>query len=177
MAEIYTEQYKELIFYTWIETGDRTFGKLLLDKIPENENGNKPNLISIKKWAEDNGWMERADALDAQTSLEMDRAVIDKRVEMYKKHADVGEELITMGREFLKKQGENGGIKTENAALRALELGMQTERVSVGVADMVRKIGEMTPDQLDRELQKLLGQKQEDEFIQGEVTEENSTNV
>lgn len=172
MAEIYTEKYKEQLFYAWYETGDRAFGTLLLEKIPANENGSKPNLISIKKWADENGWIERADALDAQTSLEMDKVVIDKRVEMYKKHAEVGEELITMGRDFLKKQGENGGLKTENAAIRAIELGMSTERVSVGVADMVRKIGEMTPDQLDNELRKLLGQKKEDEFIQGEVTEE-----
>lgn len=170
MAE-YTDKYVEECFYAWYD-GGKGFGKSILDKLPENENGHKPNVMTLQRWADENGWIERADALDAKVSLEMDKEIIDKRVEMYKKHAEVGEELIKEGMDFLKKQTENGGIKTENAALRALELGMQTERVSVGVADMVRKIGEMTPDQLDRELQKLLGQKKDDEFIiEGQISD------
>lgn len=172
MAENYTEKYKEDLFYAWYETGDKSFGTSLLDKIPANENGSKPNLISIKKWSEENGWIERADALDAQVSVAQDNLVINRRIAMYEKHEEVGEELITMGRDFLKKLGEGGGLKTENAAIRAIELGMETERKSVGVADYVRRLSDMTPDQLDMELQKLLGQKKDDEFIiDGETKE------
>ena len=173
MAEIYTEQYKESLFYVWVETGDRTFGKSLLDRIPTNENGSKPNLISIKKWAEEGGWEERADALDAQASLRLDELVIDKRVKMYERLAEIGTFEAEEGFKYLKEHG----IKKEETALRAISDGANLMKEVVGVADMVRKIGEMTPEQLDRELQKLLGVKKDDEFIQGEVTEENNPDV
>jgi hypothetical protein len=166
----YSEKYIDQCFYTWFD-GDRTVGNALIDKLPENEEGKKPGIFTVKRWVEEKGWVERADALDAEVSIQVEKSVIQKRVEMYEKHAKLADELITMGREFLQKQVDGGGLKTENAALRAIELGFQTERVSVGVSDMVRKIGEMTPDQLDNELRKLLGQKQENEFIEGETIE------
>jgi hypothetical protein len=166
----YSEKFIDQCFYVYYDS-DRTVGNALIDKLPENEEGKKPGIFTVKRWVEEKGWIERADALDAEVSIQVEKSVIQKRVEMYEKHAKLADELITMGREFLQKQVDGGGLKTENAALRAIELGFQTERVSVGVSDMVRKIGEMTPDQLDNELRKLLGQKQENEFIEGETIE------
>ena len=170
MAEIYTEQFVESCFYLWVENGC-TFGRDLLDKLPKTEKGNRPNLITLQKWSEDHGWVERADALNAEASLALNKTAIERRVEMYEKHAKIGEELIKMGREFLNKQIENGGIKSENAALRAIELGVSIEEKSVGFADLARKLGDMTNEQLDRELQKLLGTKKDAEFIEGEATD------
>lgn len=173
MAE-YTDQYIDQCFYAWYDNG-KTTGKTLLDKLPKSDSGNTPGLMTIKKWADEYNWIARADALDGEISLALDKTVIQKRVEMYEKHADLAGELIDMARDFLSKQVEGGGLKTENAALRALELGIDVERKSVGVSDMVRKIGEMTPDQLDNELRKLLGQKTESEFIiEGETKEEDT---
>ena len=170
----YTEKYVDQCFYVWFE-GDRTVGNALIDKLPESEEGKKPGIFTVKRWVEEKGWIERADALDAEVSVAVEKSVIQKRVEMYEKHASVANELITMGRDFLNKQKETGGIKTENAALRAIELGIQVERVSVGVSDMVRKIGELTPEQLDNELRKLLGEKKDSEFIEGETIEQPDT--
>lgn len=173
----YTEQYVERIFFLWHD-GDRVINNAFIEKLPETEEGKKPGLFTVRRWVEERGWIERADALDAEISVAIEKTVIQQRVEMYEKHAKVGEELIGMARTFLQKQVDGGGLKTENAALRALELGMDTERKSVGISDAIRRIAEMTPDQLDNELRKLLGQKQENEFtIEGEVKEEGTDTV
>lgn len=173
MAELYTDKYIDECFYIWYE-GGKTFGKEILDKLLPSEKGNIPNTITLQKWSNEYGWIERADALDAQTSIALDNTIINRRVEMYEKHAKMGEELITLGREFLNKLGR--GLKTENAAIRAIELGMDTERKSVGLADYVRKLSDMTPEQLDREIMKMLGQKKDDEFIPREDIIEGEVN-
>lgn len=169
MAEIYSDSYIDQCFYIWYESG-KSYSKDLVDKLPKTDRGNSPSILTLQKWGSEYGWLERADALDGQLSVAMDNSIINRRVAMYEKHAEVGKDLIERASKFFE---EHGGIKTENAALRAMELGMETERKSVGVADYVRKLSEMTPDQLDRELANLLGPKKEEEFIiDGETKEE-----
>ena len=168
MAEIYTDRFKEQVFYSWYSTGDRSFGKFLLENLPENENGNKPNLITIQKWSEENGWIERADALDAVASVKLDEQAVDKRVKMFERLAEVGEFEVEEGFKYLKEHG----IKKEETALRAISDGADLQKSAVGMADLINKMKSMTPEQLDRELAKLLGQKQENEFteiVEGET--------
>lgn len=167
MAELYTDPYIEQCFYVWYENG-KVFGKSLLDKLPKTEKNNVPSIITIQKWADDYGWVERADALDAEVSVRQDELVIDKRLKMYERLAEIGEFEAEEGFKYLKEHG----IKKEETALRAISDGSDLMQKSVGVAEAIKQISSMTPDQLDKAIQKLLGQKQESEFIQGEVTEE-----
>jgi len=165
----YTEKYIDQCFYIWYD-GDRAVGNGLIDRLPETDDGKKPGVFTVKRWVEEKGWIERADALDATVSVRIEEEVIDKRVAMYKRHAEIGEFEVEAGFEYLKAHG----IKKEETALRAITDGTELQRKSVGVEDVLRKISSMTPDQLDNELRKLLGQKKDDEFIvDGETTESN----
>jgi len=154
----FTEEYVEQVFYLWYEN-DRKVSNGLVNNLSPNNFGHKPSKITITSWIGSNGWIERADALDAEVSRKMDEEIINKRMEMFKKHAEIGGELIERGRNFLNE--DNGGIKTDMAALRAIDLGLGTERVSIGLAEAYVKISKMSDEQLSAQLQKLIGKKEE----------------
>jgi len=75
---------------------------------------------------------------------------------MYKRHAQIGQDMVEMGMRFL----EENGIKKEETALRAIIEGVDIQRQAIGLAEALAKISTMDNDQLTKELQKLLGKPQ-----------------
>jgi len=88
---------------------------------------------------------------------------------MWEEQERVASELVEKGMAFL--NSELGGIKTDASALRAIDLGLSTQRVSTGMTEMVGKIALMSPDQLTTQLQKLLGKGGED-ALDAEIVED-----
>ena len=117
-------------------------------------------------WHKDRGWNLRADALDAEVSIEKDKLVIDRRIKMWEEQERVATQLVEKGMTYL----DETGIQNSANALRAVDLGLTTQRVSTGMAEMVTKITKMSDQQITAELQKLLGKKEE--IIDAEVEEE-----
>src|SRR5688572_18419771 len=109
----FSETYIEEIFYLWFENNCQS-GTKFLNEIHDEE-GRKPSLITINDWVQKYGWTERADALSATISKELDLKIIDRRVKMYEQHAKIGEELIKKGKAFLNSDEEGKGISSDNA--------------------------------------------------------------
>lgn len=150
--QTFTEDYKDQVFYLWYENG-KSINFNLMELLPVSSNGRKPSEVTIKDWARQGDWNTRADGLDGQVARVLDNSIIDKRVAMYQRHAEIGQDMVEMGMEFLKANG----IKSDQAALRAIAEGVEIQRQSIGLAEALQKISTMDNDQLTRELQKLLG--------------------
>lgn len=155
VAKDFTEDYIDKVFYIWYRN-DRRSGKSFINSLPE-ENGRRPALGTLKDWIGSRGWVERADALDAEVSMKLDNEIIQERVEMFRQHREIGKELRQKGMTYLNEKG----IESDNAAIRAIDLGLATERTSVGMAAVLDKISKMSDEQLNKELAKLLGKKEE----------------
>lgn len=162
--EQFSENYRETVFYAWYE-GNRRPSKSLIKSLPANENGKRPSVSTIELWSRHYGWVERADAMDAEISQQFQEKIIDKRVKMYEEHAEIANKLLVKAKAFL----ETNEISRMDDALKAINLGAELERISVGQADMGRKLLAMSGEQLTKELNKLLGTT--DDTIEG-VTEE-----
>jgi len=167
MAELFSDPYKEQVFFLWHE-GGRKISNKFTNTLPE-ENGNKPSPKTIEKWRDGYGWIQRAEVLDSEISQHLQENIINKRVEMYEEHVKVANALIQKGKEFL----ESHDLKDSSDALKAIALGIEIERNSVGQADIGRKVLKMTNEQLEKELLKLIGQTPpgDDEFIEVEAEE------
>lgn len=152
MPAHYTDDYIEQAFYIWHDN-NKCGSHKLVNLLPKTAEGNSPARMVIERWMHEKGWIERADALDAEVSRKLDEEVINKRMEMYKEHAQVGEMLIAKGKKYL----EENGITQAPDAIRAITSGVDIRVNSVGKAEAWQKISTMTNEQLEKELLRLTG--------------------
>lgn len=169
--EKYSEDYRDACFYVWYKAGRPKLGarngSKIMPLMPQDENGNKPSLITIKSWMVNNGWEQRADVLDAQVSLRLDEDAIQNRIQTLRTLAENGKSLKTKGLEYLSSKPDpfEGN---PSAAVRAVVAGSEMEFKYAGAADLLANISGMTDRQLDKELARLLG-KNENEIIDAET--------
>lgn len=154
----YSDEFVEQVFYIWYENG-RTTGSKFSSLVPHDEDNRKPSSITVNDWITTRGWIERADALDAEIARALDTKMIDKRIKMYEEQVEVADELLREGRNFL----QNKGITTDASALRAIDLALATKRISVGASEAYEKISKMGDEEITKELEKLLGQPKRNE--------------
>jgi hypothetical protein len=110
------------------------------------------------------GWIERADALDAEVSIKLDREMIQSRADQLRRMAEVGEETMNEGYKYIKEQGFDSAA----AAVRAIGLGSDMVFRFAGSADGLVRVLSMTDQQLEKEVAKLLGK---DDFIDAETVD------
>ena len=161
----FPEVYIEEVFYKWYEGGRKVDNKFI-NSLTACSDGRIPKKDTVNDWGKDRGWAMRADALDAEVSIKKDELVVDRRIKMWEEQEKVAAQLVTKGMEYL----DENGIQNSANALRSIDLGLTTQRVSTGMAEMVTKITKMSDIQITAELQKLLGKKEE--IIDAEVDEE-----
>ncbi len=164
-SETYSEQYIEACFYAWYNAGcpqlrtktgtTPTFGTRIIKVLPETEDGRKPNIITVRSWMEKYGWIERADALNAEASIQMDKQVVEKRIATLKSLAEAGETLLKKGLEYL--NSANPFSENPSAAVRAIIAGAEMRFKYEGGADRLTEIMKMSDKQLEAEARRLLG--------------------
>lgn len=165
MALKYSEDYKELVFSAWYKN-NRAISKSLCNSLPvDSNNGKSPDILTITRWRDDGNWEERANSLDSAVVTSNNNKIISERIEMYKEHVQISNSLIAKGKEYL----ENHDILDAQDALRAITLGIEIQRASVGQASYGEKILSMGDEKLVKELQTLLGKPKTDDIINGEV--------
>ena len=138
------------------------------NSLPPDENGNVPSFKAIEKWRDSYGWLERADAMDVEVSRRFQDEAVSKRIKMYEEHVEVSNKLIEKGKAFL----VDHPIDEMSDALKAISLGVEIQRASVGQIELGQKILGMSDAQLLKELTKLLGKPEnKSEFIDAETEE------
>lgn len=148
---LFSPTYVEDVFYFWYK--NRQLGASWFNKnVPADENGRKASFSTLQNWIQDYHWMERAENLDVEAARKMDNLIIDERIKMFREHAEIGKEIKEMGIEFLRTKG----LEKDASALRAIADGIQIERSSRGLADVLAKISTMGDDDIEREIRKLM---------------------
>lgn len=159
-SERYDDHYIEQTFYLWHKNG-RHISDKFAKSLPPDEHGQRPAFKTIEQWKDKFGWVTRADSLDAEISTALQERVIDERIQMYEEHTRLSNTLIEKAKLFL----ETKEITEMKDALKAIELGIEIQRVSIGQAEFGRRLLSMSNEQLGKELNKMLQPKLENEFI------------
>lgn len=168
----YSEDYIESCFYAWYKAGAPALqnknkalsvgGTQVMKTLPLSPDGRKPNLVTVMSWMNRFGWRERADALDAQVSLKMDKEVVTERVRILRQLADMGQRLMDKGAEYI-MNSDNPFKDNPSAAVRAIIAGSEMKYKYAGQADVLEGISSMSNKQLEREILHLLGKENNDD--------------
>jgi hypothetical protein len=145
--------YIEKVFYIWYNHG-KPSAKMLIPYIPADldEWGRVPNWSTVESWLED-FFVPRANALDAEVKAKLDALLISEKVDMLKRHADVGLKMQDMAIQYL---NENRDEISAPAAVRLLVEGIRIERESRGIPAALDKMMNMSDEELTDELKKLM---------------------
>ncbi len=165
----YSEEYIEACFYLWYQN-NRSRGRMAAnDGFPMADDGTPPpTLTTVYNWKKKYGWDERADALDAEVSINMEKDAIQKKIDATKKLVKTGEEMIEKGMAHIKQQG----FDSSSAAVRAVLGGAELVSKFVGMGEMMMAIAQMNDKQLTKELYRLMGKS--DEVIDAEAEDADS---
>lgn len=168
----YPEDYIEICFLEWWKAGrpraKASSGSHILKVIPTAPDGRKPSITTVKTWMTNYGWEQRADVLDAQMSLQLEKEAITERIADLKRAAEQGKKLMEKGAKFL--EGENPFKDNPSAAVRAIVSGAEMQFKYSGAASHLATISQMSDNQIQREVLKLLG-KNENEVINVDATD------
>lgn len=175
----YDDIYIETCFRAWydagcpkLRTGNGTVpvgGKQVMKVFPPAPDGRKPTFMTIRNWMERFDWQARADALDAEVSVRLDREAIEKRVSVLRDLADTGKTLMDKGVEYILKN-DNPFQDNPSAAVRAIISGAEMQFKFASQADKLAIIANMSDKQIEKEILRLLGKpNNDDETVDAEL--------
>ncbi len=159
-AQAYSEEYKWKIRQQWYQEGRPTPVKLL-NSIAPDEHGRKPNPVVISMWRKNELWDIWADELDSRVMAVAEDSLIVQKAEMLKRHAQVGWLMIDKGIEFL----ASGIFDSSSSAVAAIKAGVEIERTSRGIGDMLVRMSQMGDDALKQEIMKYINRASENNQI------------
>jgi hypothetical protein len=160
----YTDAYIESVFFLWYENGRDTH---IGNKVVPSADGNIPQPTTIAGWKRKYGWEERADVLDAQVSMKLEKEAVQKKAKAITKMAEAGESMLDEGLKFIKENK----FDSSSAAVRAVMGGAEMLSQYVGMGEFILGMSKMNNAQLTKEMYRLLG-KSEDDVVDAETIEE-----
>ena len=159
-VQSYSDEYKWKVRQQWYQEGRPTPGKLLSNLVTD-EYGRKPNPIVISMWRKNELWDIWADELDSRVMQVAEDSLIVQKAEMLKRHAQVGWLMIDKGMEFL----ASGTFDSSSSAVAAIKAGVEIERTSRGIGDMLVRMSQMGDDALKQEIMKYINRASENNQI------------
>lgn len=178
----FSEQYRESCFYAWYRAGSPLLmnlenlptvgGRQLMKSLPPDETGKKPSYTTVQNWMYRFDWQPRAEALDAQVSLKLDKEVVNERVRILRELAKNGETLKQKGLDYL-NNNDDPFADNPNAAVRAIVAGSEMQFKYAGQADVLANIAQMSDKQIEREVLRLLGKETDEDSV--DATEDDNS--
>lgn len=152
-SRAFPQVYIEKVFRIWYNHG-KPSAKQLVKFIPADldEWGRTPNWSTVESWLED-FFVPRANELDEEVKRQLDSLIIKEKVEMLKRHAEVGVQMQNMSIEYL---NEHRDEISAPAAVRLLVEGIRIERESRGIPAALDKIRDMNDEELMDEIKQLV---------------------
>jgi len=146
----FTPEYKNSVFLEWYNLGRPNPQKFALVIKPDNW-GNQPTKVTLDHWIHED-FKEKADLLDQQVEEEMNKRLIQQKIEMLTRHAQVGRDMQKRAIAELEKLE----TLSEAGSIRLLEFGARLERESAGIPEMLKDIMKLTDEQLVQKIQDLV---------------------
>lgn len=147
-AGSFPDDFIQECFILWYNNGKPTANRLL--EIVGECNGQKPKISTLKTWIAE-VFRPRALILDEEAARAIESSMIAGKVEMFSRHIEVARKMQDSALEYL----EEHGPESARNAISMLKLGLETERSSVSIPDMISKISDMTEDKILEEIQQL----------------------
>jgi DNA-directed RNA polymerase beta' subunit len=122
--------------------------------IPAEWGDNKPTATTVHGWIKSERFQNQAESLDRSVADEIEARMVKEKVEMLKRHADVGFEIQNMAIDEIRKKKDD---LSSNALVRLLIEGIRIERESRGVPQAIEKMVSKTDEELLEEVRKLTG--------------------
>jgi len=147
----YPDSYKMEVFKTWYRYG-KPPGKKLRDMIPPEElSGSIPTSHLLNIWI--SGFKEEAEILDEQVKQELEARLVQEKIEMLNRHADLGVKMQDMAYSYLVEHEDELKAPT---AIKLLIEGVRIERESKGIPQALDKMLNLPEDKLLSEITALL---------------------
>jgi hypothetical protein len=147
----FSDTYKENLFFQWYQSGGPSI-TTLYKKIEPNEAGKVPTLESVKMWCFKLKWHDRAKMLNEEISRQIQQRMIEDRIEMLHRQADLGRTLQEKGQQFFLTHE----IDSPGVALKAIIQGAELERFSRGIPDALLRVSQLDDNKLTGLVSKLL---------------------
>lgn len=147
----YSKLYRDSAFFQWYRLG-RVGMKQLTFHLEPDERNKTPGYQTLSKWKKEENWVERADEMDENASIQIQKKLIDDKRKMLEKHIEISEDMQNQALEYL----ETHGLDTAHQAIRLLELGIKVEKESVGLPSLLKEVSELEDSDLTSRIAKLL---------------------
>jgi hypothetical protein len=151
-SRYFNSEYRGQIFLLWFQAGKPDATSLARIIEPVSGTTVKPSSKDLKKWI-DEEFRDKADSLDRQMTKALTEQVVVSRVEMLKRHADIGKSMQNMAMAYFDTH-END--LNANAAIKMLVEGIRVERESSGIPEAIAKMTNMSDEQLLKELEDII---------------------
>ena len=136
----------------WYSSGRKEIPSIL-DQMPKDDSGRVASAIKINEWRRKYDWEVRADDLDEKALMivsDGENGLVQRKADMLRRQAEMGWQLQEIGMRYL----ISGSFDTAASAVQAIKLGVEMERSSRGISDLIIKMSKMTDEELQEEILK-----------------------
>ena len=158
----YTDSYKNDLFMIWWKN-QKPFSKKLWQMIPEDWAGDKPAVSTVDRWIREI-FAPKAETLDNRLAQEMEHRLVQEKVEMLYRHAEVGRKIQKKALDCLDEIDPSD--LSSSAAVRLLVEGVRIERDSVGLPQALEKMINKSDEDLLNRVQELTKQSQAEILVE-----------
>lgn len=167
----YGTDYKEKCFSIWYASGRKDLTEIR-DTFPKDEKGRIPGMKQLWKWRREDGWDARADDLDTKALTIVENDLVQRKVEMLRRQAEVGFELQRRAMDYLQTEG----FDSSASAVQAIKVGAEMERSSRGIDDLIVRMSKMDDAELVEEIMSQITRATEaGQIVEGAVEEVGKT--
>jgi hypothetical protein len=146
----FDDEYKYEVFCVWYMNG-KPKGQKLQSLIEPNLDGVIPAASTLNTWMKD--LQPLADELDQKIKAQVEETIVLEKVEMLKRHADLGRAMQDLAVDFLEN---NRDQLTPNSAVRLLVEAVKMERESRGLPTLITQTIDSTDEELMKQINDLM---------------------
>jgi hypothetical protein len=151
----FTPAYIDACFTLWYKAGKPAANRLvgmLPNPVDFGIASGPVSLDYLRRWIHDD-FRDRADRLDTEVGLQMEKRLIEDKVAMLEGHTQIANTMQQMALEYLTA---NRDKLNANAAVRMLVEGVRIERESRGIPRTLEKLGEKSDEELLKEIKNIM---------------------
>lgn len=162
----YPDGYIEQCFTIWYSAGRPSISQKFINTLPDID-GRRPIANVLRHWIVDKGWKERADELDGKARQIVNVKLVNQKAKMLERQAIHAVKVQEKALEALMK-----GFDSSASAVQGWRYAIEVERSAVGLNENLKRLGNMTDDEL-RKYVRELAERENVDVIDTVETEEN----